>query len=121
MYACMCVCVCVRVRAYVCVYERSFSVRLCFQERESFSVMSFFQNPMMLMMLVSVFLMVVMPKMLPEEVVKEMEEHQAQMGSNPMDMLKKVMSGEAMDGGEEEEDDDSRRTAVTRRPKKRNN
>jgi hypothetical protein len=75
----------------------------CPQEREAFNPLSFLYNPMVLMMLVSVFFMVVMPKMLPEDVMKEMEQTQAQMGSgNPMDMLKKALSGEGMAG---EEDD----------------
>ncbi len=138
------------------------------QERETFSVMSFFYNPMFLMMGVSVLLMVVMPKMLPEvralcgglggracpstdapaaqalaasrgsfecvrspcagvcscayaawqDVLKEMETQQAQMGSgNPMDMLKKALAGDNGDG-EAESDEREPPSSAARRKKK---
>ena len=82
--------------------------------------MSFFYNPMMLMMLASVFFMVVMPKMLPEDVLKEMEQTQAQMGSgNPMDMLKKAFNGEEGDGDAADTIEDDKRSSSTMKRKKR--
>jgi hypothetical protein len=64
---------------------------------------SLLYNPMLLMMLASVFMMVVLPKMLPEDVRREVEQTQAQMGSNPLEMLKKMASGEGF-GDEANED-----------------
>jgi hypothetical protein len=81
--------------------------------------MSFFYNPMMLMMLASVFFMVVMPKLMPEDMLKEMEQTQAQMGGgNPMDMLKKALSGEELNDGEASGNDDDKKSAVTKRKKR---
>ena len=60
------------------------------QEREKFQITSLLFNPMLLMMVVPFLLMFVMPKMLPEDMAKEMERAQEQMGANPVDAMKKA-------------------------------
>ena len=74
-----------------------------FEERKGFSIMSILKNPMIMMMLVSVGLMFMMPKMMegldPEE--REQMKKQMEMQQNPSAMLGQIFGD--LTGGNQEE------------------
>lgn len=74
-----------------------------FEQRQQVNIMSFFMNPMMIMMFVSVGLMWLMPKMMENLSPEELKEAQEKMAKqqNPNEVFNNLF------GGKKQNDDDS--------------
>ena len=77
---------------------------LYFEQRQQMSVMSIFQQPMMLMMLFTMGIMFCLPKMMDQMDPEEMKKMQEEMGSgDPSEGWSKLMGG-GKKGGDSDED-----------------